>query len=272
MITGYSNIISVTTLPSPLLLDTYPSAAAAYSVRKLRTAYTGNAIRVRRSSDNTEQDIGFYGNILDTSALTTFCSGTNGFITTWYDQSGNGLNATQTTAIQQPKIVSSGNVLTNGGKPCLEFDNVNDSLQTTLTINRPYSIYAQFLQFGNGATRMLNSNNAINSLISSSRSGNTVYTNGDVVANAYASNNQNVIISLIESSSATTKFFYNNNDIAKVSPASNNWGVLCFGYGLTVSSQEPANGQIKETIVWATDQASNNTGIQTNMNSYYGIY
>ena len=43
----------------PLLLDTYPNAAVAYSLRKLRTAYTGAAIRVRRSSDNAEQDIGF---------------------------------------------------------------------------------------------------------------------------------------------------------------------------------------------------------------------
>ena len=58
-ITGYSNTISVTTLVTPLLLDIYTGAAAAYSVRKLRNAYTGSAIRVRRSSDNTEQDIGF---------------------------------------------------------------------------------------------------------------------------------------------------------------------------------------------------------------------
>ena len=42
----------------PLLLDLYPSAAAAYSVRKLSNGYSGSAIRVRRSSDNTEQDIG----------------------------------------------------------------------------------------------------------------------------------------------------------------------------------------------------------------------
>ncbi len=42
---------------SLFLLDQYPSAAVAYSVRKLRAAYTGNAIRVRRSSDNTEQEI-----------------------------------------------------------------------------------------------------------------------------------------------------------------------------------------------------------------------
>lgn len=45
-------------------------SAAAYSLRKLRNAYTGNAIRVRRSSDNAEADIGFTANgDLDTTAL-----------------------------------------------------------------------------------------------------------------------------------------------------------------------------------------------------------
>ena len=41
------------------LLDVYPNAAAAYSLRLLREAYSGSAIRVRRSSDSAEQDIGF---------------------------------------------------------------------------------------------------------------------------------------------------------------------------------------------------------------------
>jgi hypothetical protein len=117
MITPYSNIISVTTLQVPLLLDTYSGAAAAYSLRRLRTAYTGDAIRVRRASDNTEQDIGFVSNELDTSALTTFCSGTDGFVETWYDQSGNGRNATQGAAANQPQIVSSGSVI--NGSPML---------------------------------------------------------------------------------------------------------------------------------------------------------
>jgi hypothetical protein len=43
----------------PLLLDIYPNAAAAYSLRKLRNAYSGSAVRVRRSVDNAEQDFGF---------------------------------------------------------------------------------------------------------------------------------------------------------------------------------------------------------------------
>ena len=253
------------------LLDLYPNAAAAYSVRKLRNAYTGSAIRVRRSSDNTESDIGFtaLGN-LDTTSLTSFCGSGDGFVTTWYDQSGNSYNATQTTAANQPQIVSSGSVLTNAGKPCLQLDAINDSLGTTLNIVRPYSIYAQFLQFNDSSTRMISSSdNSYNSLISSSRPNNTVYTGGNVVDSAYASGNQNVIVSLIESTTASSKFFYNSNNIASPSAPSSDWGILCFGVG---RFNETANGQIKESIVWASDQSSNNTGIQTNMNLYYGIY
>ena len=55
------------------VLDDYSGAAAAYSLRKVRSAYTGSAINVRRSSDDTTQDIGFDANgDLDTTALTTF--------------------------------------------------------------------------------------------------------------------------------------------------------------------------------------------------------
>jgi hypothetical protein len=56
----------------PLLLDLFPNASVAYSLRKLRTAYSGSAIRVRRSSDNAEQDIGFVDNELDTTSMLDF--------------------------------------------------------------------------------------------------------------------------------------------------------------------------------------------------------
>ena len=64
---------------------------------------------MRRSSDDTEQDIGFDANgDLDTTALLAFVGtgGTdNGFVTTFYDQSGNGNNATNATASEQPLVV-----------------------------------------------------------------------------------------------------------------------------------------------------------------------
>lgn len=102
---------------SALLLDTY-TALAAYSLRKLRTAYSGSAIRVRRSSDNAEQDIGFSGEALDESALTTFVGANDGYITKWYDQSGGSQgDYAQTTASRQWQIVASGAVIKSGGIP-----------------------------------------------------------------------------------------------------------------------------------------------------------
>jgi trimeric autotransporter adhesin len=83
-------------------------AAAAYGLRRLYASWTGVAIRVRRSSDNAERDIGFIGEHLDVLALLVFVGNGSGFVTTWYDQSGNGRHATQVTVANQPQIVSNG--------------------------------------------------------------------------------------------------------------------------------------------------------------------
>jgi hypothetical protein len=120
---GLSNILMIPGIGGRRpLLDSYPGAAVAYSLRKLRTAYSGNCIRVRRSSDSTEQDIGFAPNgLLDATSLLSFVGAGDGFITTWYDQVGSN-NATSATTTQQPLIVSSGGLVVNEfGKPAVNF-------------------------------------------------------------------------------------------------------------------------------------------------------
>ena len=126
-----------------LLLDTYSGATMAISTRKLRTAYTGSAIRVRRSSDNAEQDIGFIGQDLDSASLLSFVGGNDGFVTIWYDQSTSGINPIQATTTKQPKIVSSGTLITENGKPAVQFDGVDDFLKTTAatTTLQMYSLH-----------------------------------------------------------------------------------------------------------------------------------
>lgn len=104
---------------APLLLDGGLTAApvAAYSTRKLRTAYAGPCMKVRRASDNTTQDIGFSAGSLDTTALLAFVGAGDGFIDTWYDQQ-NSNDLAQATAGLQPLIVSSGSVIVKNSKPC----------------------------------------------------------------------------------------------------------------------------------------------------------
>jgi len=115
------------------VLDHVPGAAAAYSLRRLSNAYTGPVVKVRRSSDSTTAD--FTAAEVADGTLTAWVGAGDGFVHTWYDQSGNARNAVQTTAGAQPKVVSSGVVVTEGGKPAVQFDGGD-----TLSINAPPSV------------------------------------------------------------------------------------------------------------------------------------
>lgn len=102
-------------------LDEYSaSLAAAYSLRRLLSSYEGSAIRVRESGADAEADIGFTADgEFDTTALLAHCGSNSGYVTKWYDQSGAGLDATQSTGANQPRIVNSGAVDTENTKPAL---------------------------------------------------------------------------------------------------------------------------------------------------------
>ena len=121
---------------TPLLLDTYSGASAAYSVRKLRSAYTGYAMIIRRTISATTVACGVSfdannGVSLDSPITITFgsssatklgefvkasgyanpdslVSAVSAFVNTWYDQSGNSNNFTQSVAVSQPRIVNTG--------------------------------------------------------------------------------------------------------------------------------------------------------------------
>ena len=122
------NIIDFTNLDDQLrsgqlntqsyLLDSY-SALTAYSFRQLKTGQV-NCIRIRESNGDTETDIGFSNGWLDEAAIASHCGAFNGFITKWYDQSGNAYDATQTTTGSQPKIYDGSAVIKVNSRPSWE--------------------------------------------------------------------------------------------------------------------------------------------------------
>ena len=288
MITPYSNIISVTTLEA-LLLDTYSGAAAAYSLRLLRSAYTGNAIRVRRASDNTEQDIGFVDNELDTSALTTFCSGTDGFVETWYDQSGNGYDATQGTASNQPQIVSSGSVLTENGKPCVNFTGTNKRMQTidnNLFFNDcTISYVSRSISIGGGIAPMtfgygnqptsaksrylgpfaLGGSGVLSFVVFGSDYLSTITAVGDTTINLYSSN-------YIMSTNAVTVFKNATSQSGSPGTLGATTQAAKFSINSIADRNESATINFSEGVFYAFNNNSNLVGIRANQNLYYGIY
>ena len=260
------------------LLDLYPSAAAAYSVRKLRTAYTGSAIRVRRT-DLTESDIGFTsaGN-LDTTALLAF-TGTgaldNGFITTWYDQSGNGRDATQTTAINQPQIVNSGSLILQNFKPAVQFDGINDNFLLSSNIpttNSTYSIFDVSLP-----------TDAVSSDTILGGNGGSIQVRYDISRFEILRTQQLLIVSdnsrTINNQYLNSSFTKNTgnsiyaNNVLKVTNTINplfTQPILRMGASLT--GVELMKGTIQEVVIYTSDQILNVNNINTNINSFYSIY
>jgi hypothetical protein len=277
-------------VPPTLLLDLYPNAAAAYSLRKLRAAYSGSAVRVRKevSSVSSETDIGFLADgSLDTVSLLAFASDADSgdvFVVTWYDQSLSN-DATQSTAANQPKIVSSGAIITEGtsAKPAIDFDGVNDRLSiadpTILPSTGDISLFSVFsgdtasagyiysnrtsgdnrhglgLQFFSGALRI---NGAVR-----------IGGSWNIYEEFLATANQQYLMSAfkagfdlyvdgVKSTGSTNGLFTTDSNRFNIGANTNNGSVF--------------NGNMQEIVFYASDETANRTAIETNINTFYSIY
>lgn len=106
---GYGQIVNYnhfpTLKPNHILDAELTNISFAFSMRVLESDYNGSLIRLRRASDNALQDFGWAPNdIVDINAINTWRAGSNVYVHTWYDQSGLGRNAVQTTNNRQPRF------------------------------------------------------------------------------------------------------------------------------------------------------------------------
>lgn len=265
------------------LLNEYPGAAAAYSLRQLSSSYTSSAIRVRRSSDNSEQDIGFVSNELDTASLLSFVSGGDGFVTTWYDQSGNGNNVTQANASNQLQIVNAGVLNTNNGKPAIrKITTQFMSLGGSLTLNPLYSF--SVYQKGVGTPSNVGiwgqlagvSNYALLSrFFTGSRQLGFINVNGGRVdySSSYVLSevSQNLITASVVNG---IKLRVNNTNVGTFGTQTSTsiGGQFCLmGYTNAATESDP-NSYWQEFIFYSSDQSTNELAIETNINNYYSIY
>jgi hypothetical protein len=92
-------------------LDGLDNVYSALGTRTLLASYSGALIRLRRSSDNTEQDFSASatGWVSISEILTFIGSGGTGYVCKIYDQSGNSRHAVQVAASVQPTINIGGN-------------------------------------------------------------------------------------------------------------------------------------------------------------------
>lgn len=269
----------------PLLLDVYTSATAAFSLRKLKSSYDGYAIRVRRSNDNLEQDIAFTGNgVLDETALLSFTGSNSAYVTKWYNQLGTG-DAIQTTASRQPRIVNAGVVEKENNNVCLRWMNNTERLVADFPFNYVHP-NTFFCVSKLSAATGINASVLFDSLINSQHiffsTGNTATPNdkwsfaaGAIVNGGTTNANLNLTTVLFNSSNS--QFWINGVSNATGNTGTSGLGDLSIGNirgnPNPIATGYEWSGAILELVFFGqSNQSSNRTAIETNINSFYSIY
>lgn len=290
MILATHGIVSSSGGSLPLLLDAYNGAAVAYSLRKIKSTYNGYAIRVRRSSDNTSQDIGFTNNELDTISLSSFIGSSDAFVTIWYDQSGRTNNIENVTLVAQPQIAQAGVIVTQFGKPTVRFNGSTTVLgKSTLdfTVNgltsmsiisvvntiaddstSPRGLMGIIPDSGWGTVTQGCTIKRIGWRFGTGQSSNTMTftlpanTNNSIIA-TYHNNNTEIL-----RTNGVDRITYTN----KLSAIANTGQNLIVGFNFLYGTSYYHSGTISEMIIFITDQSSNRAAIETAINTYYTVY
>lgn len=265
------------------LLDQYGGAAAAYSLRALSSGWlAGDVVEVRRSSDSTTDT--FTASQITNGELETFCGVSDGFASTWYDQSGNANNATQATTTAQPKIVDGGTLVQEGSNASLKFDGVNDYLVTTqgyiveisqnpasvFAVANPEAIKEGYLLTEGDSPATYSSSFILNGA-------------GTGAGAATAWVNVTEFGSGFPASLTLGGFIYNGTNFqaylngatdgsSGTAPINAETSLQAYIGSRADGTTAFFGGNVSEIITYKSDQTANRTAIETNINAAYTIY
>jgi hypothetical protein len=204
---------------------------------------------------------------------------TDGFVRTWYDQSGSDNHAVQTTPAKQPKIVEGGNLLEGG----VTFDQANE---TQLIVVGDPVITADYTGTYSAFSIQTVSNSEFGYLYgnASPGTGSSLYNNGSV----YAATNKSTASGFDQISKTSEKDLlsavYNNGDAGLLVNGGGTMidqGTYDFASGTGdfrignraggTSGGQYLTGSIEEIIVYNSDQSTKRRAIEENIANHYDI-
>jgi len=268
--------------PTSGLLYDYSGAAAAYSVRQLSNT-SALAMRIREDGTDTETDIGFDANgNLDTAAIASHCGANNGYVVSWADQSGNQVDATQSTTTAQPQIYNGTAVITENGKPALQYDGTDDSLEVSVSFSHAGHTYTvgsgenNGLEFGlcMGGSSGERFETVFDQRSSPKRHTVVVDTSTNYVdLDSQATVGQQYLLSNSNDSGTIRGY------VDGVEQSSTITGYSALSINVIRLARFPGGGglaygevNLQEAIIFNAAGHSNRTGIESNINSEYLIY
>jgi len=271
---------TTTAVSTDLLLDTYTGSTAAFSVRKLSKDYTGYCMRVRRASDDAEADIGFDSNgDLDTSAIATHCGASAGYCSVWYDMSGNGNNVTQSAEGSQPQIYNGTAVITENGKPAVDFDGTDDFFDIDNTGYDIGNLSSFFVAKSNNASASQDMGLSLSGSTGNKRwyapyinggNFNFGYSSSTTAITTSADTNQHIFTAIAGTTLGSFEAFLDGSSLGTALrttgvDTAQATGIAYFFTGFY------GEISVQEVIIWNADQSNNRTGIESDIDTYYTI-
>ena len=274
-------------------------------MRNLSSSYTGSVVEVRRSSDDTTQnftateitdgtllafvneDVELFSNDFETntSGFTLNTGGSNvavrntsdGFNQSVTNQAGNvpsGNHAVQATTGFQPKIVTSGALVTGG----LDFDGGNDKLDIPNDLLSSVNSASAFLiadpdttSGGQAALALSRNDPDFRFYVGGIFSGNFTFgyeNSASKIILGSANTNKHLFTSIAGSSIA--EGFLDGTSKGSVSSVDGISALTNGGIG-AINSSSFWNGTIQEVIIYNSDQSDNRTALEANIGEAYSI-
>ena len=267
------------------LLDIYPGAAAAYSLRNLqgRSGKDSAVVRVRRDNDDAEQD--FTATEVSDGTLTAWVgAGNDGFVQTWYDQSGNSSDVTQSIYGSQPQIVDNGSVITKNNKPAIYFNSsllgstglidVTQDLSMFTVISPQTNPAGQDGVWGQFSSELNSSNNYVAYGFRLGGYFTRIRTIAAIVANGFdtTSQSQSLVSDVVKWSTLTNTFTVNGIVGTDLNLGRSEISVVSIALGARPTADFFTHINLQEVVLYASDQSSNRAAIEANINAHYSIF
>ena len=271
------------------------------------TGYFNGRIReiLVYTSDQTDNRGAIEANIGEAYSITgipAYDDEVDGFVETWYDQSGNSKDAVQATAGSQPKIVDAGALVADAGNSAMQFDATNDFLTAdSLASNfngtdkassvfikyggmADTATFQQFYSFSNSSA--IGSIDAGDLLLSLFRSnspslgrplGYLIDDDSSVIlaTSETSSLGANKLVTLVGDRSSDSVF--SNGSATTISDLDSTSGALTFNqFSIGVSRRGTGlsnyfSGKMSEFIIYQSDQSANRPALEANIMTNYGI-
>lgn len=267
------------------LLDTYGSAEFAYSFRELtanRSAFTSTGdtgsqtsgvwtVQIRRSSDSYQKS--FTSEEITDGTLTTWVgAGNDGFVSRWYDQSGNSNDGYQSTSTRQPCLVVSGSLYTENGVPAMVADATSDKwLQLSSAYLGDFSVFSSYRALYDDCSLIKHLGGA-SAHAAGSRGGNGHYfhqTNNGTYDTG-VDHPTTSVVSNFQMVGLAQSIHSNNSLIGSTTAAATNTANI--GRVFYCRNQDAIGTSMTEFILYSSDKSTDRSNIFNNINTYYGAY